>query len=236
MNPMNTAGPAPNSVFVVTSPDGYTVLPSGMTQVYPSYQPQAFVGQPPAQGTLKEGKALGAVQILIGLFYLGLASIMGTVLARGYLAISFNGGFPFWAGIWFIVSGSLSVTAEKQPRSSCLLNSSLGFNILSAIYSLVGICLFTAELVIAPSFLWTDHHSPPFWNVITGIAISSVFLIFCLLEFCIACACAHFGCQLVCYKPKTVGMVIPNIYVANPVVNPEPENTPPDYSNIQGDK
>ncbi|XP_047630077.1 membrane-spanning 4-domains subfamily A member 8-like [Phacochoerus africanus] len=250
MNPMNTAGPAPNSVFVVTSPNGYTVLPAGMTQgpLYPSYQPQvqvihgnplgseAFVGQPPAQGTLKEGKALGAIQILIGLFHWGLGSIMGTVFVRGYLAISFYGGFPFWAGIWFIVSGSLSVTAEKQPRSSCLLNSSLGFNILSAIFSLVGICLFTAELVITPSFLRTDHHFSPLWNVVTGIVISSVLLIFSLLEFCIACASAHFGCQLVCYQPKTVGMVVPNIYVANPVANPEPENMPPDYSNIQGDK
>ena len=64
-----------------------------------------------------------------------------------------------------LISGTMVLLSHSDPLCLLQLNSSLGFNILSAIYSLVGICLFTAELVIAPSFLWTDHHSPPFWNV-----------------------------------------------------------------------
>uniref|UniRef100_A0A8C3YVY3 Membrane spanning 4-domains A8 n=1 Tax=Catagonus wagneri TaxID=51154 RepID=A0A8C3YVY3_9CETA len=246
MNSMSSAGPMANSMFVVTSPNGYTVLPPGMSQVplYPSYQPQvqvihgnppgseASVGQLPAQRTLKEGKTLGAVQILIGLFHLGLGSIMATIFMGQYVAISFYGGFPFWGGISFIISGSLSVSAEKQPRSSCLLNSSLGFNIVSAVFSMTGVCLFVVDLIISPPFV-----SPsPFWFQIARAAISGISLIFCLLEFCVACASAHFGCQLVCYQSKTEGVIFPNAYVANPVVIPEPENMPPDYSHVQDGK
>lgn len=173
-----------NSVFVVTPPNGYTVFPGGMSQVpvYPNYQSQVqvihgnppvwpSVSQQPTERTLKEGKALGAIQILIGLINLGLGCIMGTVLLMGYTAVSFYGGFPFWGGIW------------------------------------------------AP-----------------GMAISGLLLIFCLLEVCVASASAHFGCQLTCYRTNNVGVVIPNVYVTNPVVNPEPENSPPNYSEVQGDK
>ena len=116
-------------------------------------------------------------------------------------------------------------------------------------------------------------------------------LIFCLLEFGIACASSHLGCQLVCCQhhvspevpgwegrrpegggdPRVtmlplpareqrslpgpqglrtclvplaplpapllcacvfqVGVVLPNVYMANPVVVPEPVNLPPTYSN-----
>uniref|UniRef100_A0A8C2RMN8 Membrane spanning 4-domains A8 n=1 Tax=Capra hircus TaxID=9925 RepID=A0A8C2RMN8_CAPHI len=204
MNPTTSAGPTANSMFVVTPPNGYTVFPGGMSQVpiYPNYQSQVqvihgnppvwpSVSQQPTERTLKEGKALGAIQILIGLIHLGLGCVMGTVLMRGYTAVSFYGGFPFWGGIWFIISGSLSVLAEKHSPSSCL----------------------------AP-----------------GMAISGLLLIFCLLEVCVASASAHFGCQLTCYQTSNVGVVIPNVYVTNPAVNPEPENSPPNYSEVQGDK
>ena len=57
-----------NSVFVVTPPNGYTVLPGGVSQV-PIYPNQSqvhvihgnppCVSQQPTERTLKEGKALG---------------------------------------------------------------------------------------------------------------------------------------------------------------------------------
>ncbi|XP_040111822.1 membrane-spanning 4-domains subfamily A member 8 isoform X1 [Oryx dammah] len=249
MNPTTSAGPMANSMFVVTPPNGYTVFPGGMSQVpiYPNYQSQVHVihGNPPAwpsvsqqptERTLKEGKALGAIQILIGLIHLGLGCVMGTLL-RSYTAISFYGGFPFWGGIWFIISGSLSVLAEKHSRSSCLLNSSVGFNIVSAIFSMVGITLFIVDLIITPPYsypVYNPHY--PTWGSVPGMAISGLLLIFCLLEVCVASASAHFGCQLTCYQTNNVGVVIPNVYVTNPAVNPEPENSPPNYSEIQGDK
>ena len=35
---------------------------------------------------------------------------------------------------------------------------------------------------------------------------------------------------------NNVGVVIPNVYVTNPAVIPEPENSPPNYSEVPGDK
>lgn len=43
----------------------------------------------------------------------------------------------------------------------------------------------------------------------TGVAVSGVLLIFCLLEFCIACICTHFGCQLVGHPHSNVSAEAP---------------------------
>ncbi|XP_010843015.1 PREDICTED: membrane-spanning 4-domains subfamily A member 8 [Bison bison bison] len=246
MNPTTSAGPMANSVFVVTPPNGYTVLPGGVSQV-PIYPNQSqvhvihgnppCVSQQPTERTLKEGKALGATQILIGLIHLGLGSVMGTVLVGNYTAVSFYGGFPFWGGIWFIISGSLSVLAEKHSRSSCLLNSSVGFNIVSAIFSMVGITLFIVELIINSTYIYPLYDPPSHtWGRVPGMAVSGLLLIFCILEVFIASISAHFGCQLTCYQTNNVGVVIPNVYVTNPAVIPEPENSPPNYSDVPRDK
>ncbi|XP_045873564.1 membrane-spanning 4-domains subfamily A member 8-like isoform X3 [Meles meles] len=206
MNLMASGGPMDNSRLAVAPQNGYPVTQQGMCQVAlsPSNQPQVHLlpvnppglnlpgSEQPVQRAFKEAKTLGAAQILIGLIHIGLGSVMVTVVSGGYSAISLFGGFPFWGGIWFIVSGSLSVSAENQPQSSCL--------------------------------------SP-------GVAISSVLLIFCLLEFCITCVSSHFGCQLVCSQHNYVGVVLPTVYVANPGVIPEPVNLPPTSSNqFQGSR
>ncbi|XP_058383381.1 membrane-spanning 4-domains subfamily A member 8-like [Diceros bicornis minor] len=245
MNSMTSAGPMANSAFVMTPQNGYPVIPGGMVQVplYPSNQPQVHliprnppglepsVSVQPTQRALKEGKALGAVQILIGLIHFGLGSITGTVLSGCYIAISFYGGFPFWGGIWFIISGSLSVSAENYPKSSCLLNGSLGLNIVSAICSVVGIILFITDLSLASTSAYSERYYCHAWGVTPGMAISAVLLIFCLLELCIACTSSHFGCQLVCCQQNNVGVVYPKVYVPNPVVIAEPANPPSTYSN-----
>ncbi|XP_074192544.1 membrane-spanning 4-domains subfamily A member 8 isoform X1 [Rhinolophus sinicus] len=173
-----SAGPMANSVFVVGPHHGYPVAPGGMPQVplYPRSQPQVHLipGNPPglersvcvqpAQRVLKDGKTLGAIQILIGLIHIGLGSVMGTLLhGYYYVAVSFYGGFPFWGGIWFIISGCLSVSAENQPRSTCLLNGSLGLNIVSAICSVVGIVLFITDMSITNQSVYPNYY--PYWEV-----------------------------------------------------------------------
>ncbi|KAK1335841.1 hypothetical protein QTO34_003639 [Cnephaeus nilssonii] len=265
MNPMTSAGPQANTVFVEAPHNGRPVIPGNMSQVprYPLNQPQVHIisGNPPGleppvymqlnQGSFKEGKVLGAIQIVIGLIHIGLGSIMGTIIAGNYLAISFIGGNPFWAGIWvvgalcsfrqrlkpgssgssgggtqFIISGSLSVASEQQPGSSCLLNGSLGLNIISAICSMVGIMLFITELIINPHhYYYPDYYFH--WGIGPGLATSAVLLIFSLLEFCIACTCAHFGCQLLRQSQNSGPMVFQPIYT-----NPGPVNSPPYHVNV----
>ncbi|XP_023598963.1 LOW QUALITY PROTEIN: membrane-spanning 4-domains subfamily A member 8 [Trichechus manatus latirostris] len=243
MNSMASAGPMANSMFVVTPHNGYPVVPGVMSQIprYPSNQPQVhlipgnppgqtpYVSEQPARPVLKEGKVLGALQILIGLIHIGFGSILATVLSGYYIAISFYAGFPFWGSICFNLSGSLSVSAETQPESSCPLSGSMGMNIVSAISSAVGIMLFITGISIAAITFIYSNSLPYSWGC-PGMAISCVLLVFCLLEFCIACTASHFSCQLTCYQCNNVSMVFPNVYTANKVVVPEPENPPPEYS------
>uniref|UniRef100_F6VGD7 Membrane spanning 4-domains A8 n=1 Tax=Macaca mulatta TaxID=9544 RepID=F6VGD7_MACMU len=223
MNSMTSAVPVANSVLVVAPHNGYPATPGIMSQVplYPNNQPQVHlvpgnppglmsnVNRQPVQKTLKEGKTLGAIQIIIGLAHIGLGSIMGTVLVGDYLSISFYGGFPFWGGLW--------------------LSGSLGLNIVSAICSAVGVILFITDLSIPHPYAYPNYYSYA-WGVNPGLAISGVMLVFCLLEFGIACTSSHFGCQLVCCQSSNVSVMYPNVYAANPVVIPEPVTSPPSYS------
>nr|AAK37415.1 MS4A8B protein [Mus musculus]AAK92698.1 MS4a8B protein [Mus musculus] len=250
MNTVTSPGPMANSVYVVAPPNSYPVVPGTVPQmpIYPSNQPQVHVisghlpglvpamTEPPAQRVLKKGQVLGAIQILIGLVHIGLGSIMITNLFSHYTPVSLYGGFPFWGGIWFIISGSLSVAAETQPNSPCLLNGSVGLNIFSAICSAVGIMLFITDISISSGYIYPSYY--PYQEnlgVRTGVAISSVLLIFCLLELSIASVSSHFGCQVACCHYNNPGVVIPNVYAANPVVIPEPPNPIPSYSEVVQD-
>ncbi|XP_036283060.1 membrane-spanning 4-domains subfamily A member 8 [Pipistrellus kuhlii] len=179
MNSMTSADPRANTVFVAAPHNRHPVIPGNMSQVpqYPLNQPQVHIisGNPPGleppvytqfdQRSFKEGKVLGALQILIGLIHIGLGGILGTLIAGRYTSISFIGGYPFWGGIWFIIAGSLTVASDNEPRNSCLLNGSLGLNIISAISSLVGIMLFIAELIVNP----LDYYYPIYisWGLVS---------------------------------------------------------------------
>ncbi|XP_076416122.1 membrane-spanning 4-domains subfamily A member 8 [Peromyscus maniculatus bairdii] len=244
MNPMTPPGPPVNSVYVVAPPNGYPVVPGTVTQVplYPGNQPQIHVipGNPPglvtAQKVLKNGKVLGAIQILIGLVHIGMGSIMITNLSGYYIPVSLYGGFPFWGGVWFIISGSLSVAAENQPNSSCLLNGSVGLNIFSAICSAVGIILLITDMSISGTYVYPNDYPYYYYSSTTiGMALSGVLLIFCILELSIASVSSHFGCQVACCQSNNVDVVIPNVYTTNPVVFPEPSNPIPSYSSAVQD-
>ncbi|XP_059565203.1 membrane-spanning 4-domains subfamily A member 8-like isoform X2 [Myotis daubentonii] len=252
MNLMTSEGPTANSVFVMASHNGYPVNPGSMSQVplYPLNQPQVHqisgnqpgleppVSMQPTGRSLKEAKVLGAIQILIGLVHIGLGSVLGTIVLWYYTALSFYGGYPFWGGILvsnFIISGSLSVTSEQLPRSSCLLKGSMGLSITSAIVSLVGIMLLITDMII--NNLHSSFSSYPCSGVVSGVTTSAVLFIFSLLEFCIACTSAHFGCKLFRYSHNNGTVVFQTVYVTNPVANPEPVNSPPSYSSeIQDSK
>ncbi|XP_045711129.1 membrane-spanning 4-domains subfamily A member 8-like isoform X7 [Phyllostomus hastatus] len=234
MNLMTSAGPVANTVFMAAPHNAHSVIPESTTQVtmYPHNQPQVNLipgnqpglqtpaSPPPAQRSFKEGKTLGALQILIGLIHFGLGSILGTTQHVRYEPVSFIIGCAFWGGISFIISGSLSVASEEQPNSPCVLKGGLGMNILSGIFSMAGICTYIVDLAVNARYSNSDR------SLTSGFATSGVLLIFSLLELFIASTCAHFGCQLVSYGT----VVYQTIYVSNQVSNPEPVNSPPSYS------
>ncbi|KAL6083764.1 hypothetical protein STEG23_001265, partial [Scotinomys teguina] len=191
MNPMSPPGPPVNSVYMVAPQNGYPMVPGTVTQLpppYPSNQPQIHVisGNPPGlvppQKVLRNGKVLGAIQILIGLVHFGIGSIMITNQFGYYIPVSLYGGFPFWGGIW--------------------LNGSVGLNIFSAICSTVGIILLITEMSISGTYTYPSGYPYNYDNWRVGMALSGVLLIFCTLEFSIASVSSHFGCQVACCRPN----------------------------------
>ncbi|XP_036115551.1 membrane-spanning 4-domains subfamily A member 8-like [Molossus molossus] len=203
MTSMTSTGPMANSVFVTAPHNRYPATLGGMTQVpvYPFNQTQAHPVPGNAHGLELPTYMQPAQRTLRE----------GKVLG-------------------FIITGSLTVSSEVQPNSSCLLKGSLGLNIISAIYSLVGIALFITDMSVNSTRFYPPHYYP-YYGVATGIGTSAVLFIFSLLEFSIACTCAHFGCQLVQHSQNNGTVVMPpTIYVTNPMVIPEPGNSRPPYS------
>ncbi|XP_005699709.1 PREDICTED: membrane-spanning 4-domains subfamily A member 15 isoform X3 [Capra hircus] len=80
----------------------------------------------------------------------------------------------------FIISGSLSVAAEKN-HTSCLVRISLGTNILSAMAAFAGTAILLMDFGVTN------------WDV--GRGYLAVLTIFTILEFFIAVIATHFGCQ-----------------------------------------
>ncbi|KAM4845173.1 membrane-spanning 4-domains subfamily A member 12 [Thomomys bottae] len=175
----------------------------------------------PAAVKLKEeGKALGAIQIIMGLMHIGFGSVLFLLLFSttdiwGFVSIASIGGYPFWGGLSFIISGALSVSASKE-FSPCLVKGSIGMNIVSSILAIIGIILFLVDLVINKYY-----HIQDFWALISGRGITSLLLIFSILEIGIASATAHFGCRAVA-KTNRPALAIPNMYAANPMTQSLP--------------
>uniref|UniRef100_K7FF78 Membrane spanning 4-domains A8 n=1 Tax=Pelodiscus sinensis TaxID=13735 RepID=K7FF78_PELSI len=145
------------------------------------------------------------IQILTGLMHIGFSAVCAIFIGY-YIPISFIGGYPFWGGFSFIISGSLSVAAEKHHKS-CLVKGSLGMNITSAIFSAIGIILLLTELheCSVPNpynicFSNTSH--------IHGGAkgITAMLFLLTVLEFCIAVSTSHFASEALCYTPSDVSL------------------------------
>ncbi|XP_077177213.1 membrane-spanning 4-domains subfamily A member 8-like [Paroedura picta] len=197
------------------------VIPGAVTQPIGVTQ---YVGQPfsppqqnPQRGGLEkmlrvEAKTLGAVQIMVGLMHIGFGAVS---IWQVYFPVAAFGGYPFWGGLFFIISGSLSVSVENQLSKS-LVQCSVGMNITSAVMALVGVILYISELSIQYSY---SYRNP------VGLGLGVLLLLFSLLEFCITVSTAHFGCQVACCKNDPTMVLVPytvNSGVAYPGGNPAP--------------
>ncbi|KAK2499010.1 hypothetical protein MC885_000855, partial [Smutsia gigantea] len=170
--------------------------------------PGAFTNYPQGQGNIQmanpatgiaitklkeEAKILGGIQIMIGAMHIGFGIILGlmNIVYRevlGFASLTFISGYPFWGGISFIIAGALSISAAKQSFSS-LIKSSLGLNIVGAIFAFIGIILLLVDVSI------NGDPRQDYWAVLSGKGISGILIIFSILEFCITCTTAHFANQ-----------------------------------------
>lgn len=197
------------------------------TQVFPQDSPQAQaltgkVNDPPTskipehlQQFLKgEPQALGTTQIMIGITCI----IFGVALAIQQVTFVIYAGLPFWTSLLFIISGSVAVAAARNPNT-CLIKSTLGLNVISAIIASINLIMYSIDIGNDPR-----HYMPPcdqqgMENYYYGCAYSqqtvvdsiqclkALLLVFTLLEFCIAVSLSVFGCKAT-YQETGLPMIV----------------------------
>ncbi|XP_077175101.1 membrane-spanning 4-domains subfamily A member 8-like [Paroedura picta] len=193
----------------------------GNTNSQPEQSPQQRV-----QDKLRkvETKTLGAIQIIIGLMHIGFGGVSAVLVGLYYIPLAIVGLYPFWGGIFFIASGSLSVSAEN-PMGASLVKCSVGMNITSAVMALIGMILYIAELAI--NSLYSFHL---YLSGAVGFGLGVMLFLFSLLEFCITVWTAHFGCQATCYKSEMAMIVVPCTISGNGAAPDEADPVPPSYN------
>ncbi|XP_069483813.1 membrane-spanning 4-domains subfamily A member 8-like [Ambystoma mexicanum] len=224
-----------------------------VTHVMPQMQPspiqacsEAFqnawcqVPQPLQRFIKGEPKALGVAQILIGVIQMILGIIIATSMGV-LLSISVLIGIPFWVGIFFIISGSLSIAAERNGRL-CLVKGSLGMNIVSALAAFIGIIFYAIDLLICsisynylnggmsnPHHQGEDDVSRKLANSLlaTVKGIEGLLLVFMIFEFCISIATSAFGCKAACCDSTSdMQMIVqqsdPRLQATCPAMMPPP--------------
>ncbi|CAM2119100.1 unnamed protein product [Caretta caretta] len=226
--------------MVQCGPQQFTVMNPGnqtLGSMYPR-SPAEQVAQLKKVGMMEiflkaQPKTLGAIQILIGLMHIGFGGVAAVFVGYNvYISISVIGGYPFWGGLFFVISGSLSVAAETH-RNTCLVRGSLGMNITSAIFSAIGIILFLTELIINVS-----DYSRNYEDAAKGITV--MLFLMTILEFSVAVSTSYFACQAICYTPNTVSLsalkqdamlFMPYAANSNFAVPSAPMASPPPYTN-----
>ncbi|XP_037308996.2 uncharacterized protein LOC119197100 isoform X4 [Pungitius pungitius] len=97
--------------------------------------------------------ALGTMQIMAGLFNIGLGPGR-TSTGSGDLS---SLGAAYWLGAVFIVTGIMSILAGQFP-SSCLVGFAVFMNLAGAIFAVTGVALYAVDLRKA-SVLWMCERS-----------------------------------------------------------------------------
>ncbi|XP_038620599.1 membrane-spanning 4-domains subfamily A member 8-like [Tachyglossus aculeatus] len=235
-----TSKPTNNETLVMTPNNGITVIQMGSNMAHGSQQVPPYSGNHlqgavqlnsnPTSTVLKEyGQVFGTIQIMIGLLHIIFGAALGTEIFSYYTSLAFYGGYTIWGGLSFIISGSLSVSSQKNP-TICLVNGSVAMNIISAIFSITGVLLFIAELCLNVARYSFEHMAA---RDRTGTVLSTGLLLFSLLEFSIACTASHYGCLISsCCGGGQVMMIIPNNQNTSPMLpsGPVSDFSAPDFS------
>ncbi|XP_059873421.1 B-lymphocyte antigen CD20-like [Delphinus delphis] len=93
---------------------------------------------------MRESKALGAVQVMNGLFHIALGGLL-LLHAEVYAPICVTLWYPLWGGIMYIISGSLLAAAEKNSMKS-LVRGRIIMNSLSLFAAISGIIFLIMDI------------------------------------------------------------------------------------------
>ncbi|KAM8927147.1 membrane-spanning 4-domains subfamily A member 4D-like [Pelodytes ibericus] len=166
-----------------------------------------------------EPEALGVTQICTGVIQITLGIIIALQGNHFYHFDLFTLlGVPFWSGLMYIVSGSVSVSAANKP-TVCKVTSSLVLNIISSLTAFVSLIMMLILFLIVSSYLRSYRRVYCSYDaqsleckgefdpqtVMEGLV--GMLMIFTLLQFCITISISVFGCKTVCrtsYSETTV--------------------------------
>ncbi|XP_039767336.1 membrane-spanning 4-domains subfamily A member 4A-like [Ornithorhynchus anatinus] len=196
---------------------GQTVLPGSVPQ--PNSTLKKFLkGEP---------KILGAIQILIALMILGTGVILiciNQTQVFGSFLILYS-GYPVWGTLLFLISGSLSIAAERKT-TKCLVQNCLVMNIISSIAAVAGLIIISFYIAIDQQPRYVCHTSPKHMStsckVLSDISsgVAALVLIFSFLEFCIALSLSIFGCNVTCYASDDILIFLPSKPIESETIQP----------------
>ncbi|KAM4034922.1 membrane-spanning 4-domains subfamily A member 4A-like [Anomaloglossus baeobatrachus] len=166
-------------------------------------------------------KALGIVLII--------AAICQIPIAIGFpfitYSISFYSGIHFWAPVFYISAGSLSIRAQKRQNIS-QVKATLGLNIVSSIFSFTGIIINGVDFGVIHSYCdpyyyeCYDYYYP---TAGAAYALLAILLILNVLVFCVTVSLAVFSGRALDKVPSNV----PSMLVIQNVVPVSPSAYPP---------
>ncbi|KAK2857404.1 hypothetical protein Q7C36_005323 [Tachysurus vachellii] len=178
-----------------------------------------------------EPKALGTVQIMIG----SLNFLFGIVLSLLIVTPMVISGITLWGSLVFISSGALSVATAKK-HNPCMVNTSLGMNVFSAVVAGVLIILLSVDMLFLSFSIYlcehdysfrdyssrdyssrdySSHHYPSYYSsyrcqrrVQSMYGLYGVLLVFAVLEFIISICTSSFACKATCCSTTTVSLFL----------------------------
>ncbi|XP_045711449.1 B-lymphocyte antigen CD20 [Phyllostomus hastatus] len=93
---------------------------------------------------MRQSKALGAVQIMNGLFHIALGGLL-MIHIQVFAPICITVWYPLWGGIMYIISGSLLAAAGTSSRKS-LVTGKMIMNSVSLFASISGVILLIMDI------------------------------------------------------------------------------------------
>nr|XP_056703266.1 membrane-spanning 4-domains subfamily A member 4A-like [Euleptes europaea] len=155
-----------------------------------------------------EPMALGITQILIGILEFVFGLVIAVAEYNAFYTRQEHLKTPYWTGILYIISGSLSVAVARNPKIP-LVKGMLTMNVVSTVAAGIGIFFLSISVAISRhrekcDLDYTMDIPPEICHEIITIPytqmhhMSAVLLAFTILEFFITITTAAFGCANLC--------------------------------------
>ncbi|XP_067850653.1 membrane-spanning 4-domains subfamily A member 15-like [Heptranchias perlo] len=173
-------------------------------------------------------KALGITEIVTGIIAVLIGTIQISSKPIRFSGFSITVGTPWWTGVLFIIAGSLAVAVEKTP-TQCLISGCLSMNIISTIFCLPAIIMYSVNFTIVPYCYDCGQYKTLQIGTVVCLAI---LLVLSLLNAAISIAISCFNCKAVtCCNTTPVPVIV--VY-NNPSAQPNPfphfNDRPPPYN------